>query len=204
MSVLKPEEKVLGERLRQIFENQLSLLVERGVPPVVISYLQSKWGELIVRAAKFTSFSDSLIFLPVVPLAFVGLPVSVSFIRRNAKSGATFLNPYKIWDMEITPSMPYYIFGVDSGKKFVGRPFEEDSKSIVRRHRHLLTTAEIIALAIHSDDLSLPDLAALGSRCWNGQAFPGLCQSGSITELIGCYLDDCNNRWSIPSCAQRF
>lgn len=204
MSASKPQNKVLEERLRQIFENQLVLLTERGAPPVVISYLQSKWKEVIVRAAGFADFPDGLIFLPVIPLVFVGLPVLVSFVRNNSKPGVTFLNPHKVWDVEIAPSMPYYIFGVDSGKKFLKRPLAEAGGLIARRHRHQLTSSEVISLAVYDKVSAIHDLAASGSRCWNGEAFPGLCCSGISSELIGYYLNEPNERWIVPSCSERF
>ncbi len=205
MSVFSnPEDKILKERLRQIFENQLAVLTERGAPLVAINYLQSKWQEVMARGANFSALPDNFVFLPVIPFVFVGLPVLVSFVRNNGRSGATFLDPRKVWDLETVPSMPYYIFGVDGGNRLLNRPSGKAEKSIVLRHRRRLTAAETISLAIQTDVLKHHNLDALGSRCWNGEAFPGLCRGDIAPELIACRLNEPNERWGAPSCVERF
>ena len=188
--------------LEKLFDSQIAILKNRGVPQQVLEALQNKKSPVVDKASKMTIGAGNIPFIPVIKPSYLGYYGLMSLVRNGAKDGYTYLNPSLITDKVETPNGLYYIYDVEDGETMRGKSPEAAEKLLKEQSRSPLTAAEVIALATHTDVLSRHFVDASGSRCDAG-CVPGLWLGGGRPRLDYGWADYAFSEWGSASCGSR-
>ncbi len=155
-----------GYNLGQIFNNQISILKERGVPEQIIERFNRQREAVIRKAGEMDIGEKRIPFLPVIRLAYSGyssllginsLMWAMSMVRNGNKKGYCRIEPSTIINKVRVPDGYYYIYGVriEEGYRI--------TKTIDSEPSSPLTLTEAISLCIVTDVFSWYDLCIVGS-----------------------------------------
>ena len=152
--------------LEQEVEDLLAKLAALGCPSSVLDSLRYLKSEAMIAAKKLVSRgknSGRIPILPVVPFSHVSVHDQMEMVKGSTWEGSVDVNASVLLD-NVSILYPYFIIDVEDGRIFRGRPLRDSLESISYDNRTPLTTAEGIALAIHSEVLRSHAIDLAGSR----------------------------------------
>lgn len=217
LDFLKSKSAPQIQSIEQLFENQLAILTKRGCPASIVEAFDRSKKQILTHALLITVAEGHISFLPVITPCYLGYHGLMAMVRHNNQSGLVECEVDRISDTEEVPARLYYIFDVDDGMEWEGRPPEIAHTLICQNKRLPTTTAEILSVARHTDLLEYHPLNAVGSRYasdrtpmiwlsvmgtdtdWRAQSF----KSKSDTPGLGWWYSSSPSRGGAPSCVSR-
>ncbi|HEY4510177.1 MAG TPA: hypothetical protein VJC15_04325 [Candidatus Paceibacterota bacterium] len=137
------------DSLSTLFEGQIQILIERGVPTSIIRSLTIQKNGIngVLEVATEMVMGDNHIpFLPVLPKGELSLDAQMmALVRNGEKMGYADPGAHLIRNSVVTPDYPYYLFDVEVRTMFLRGRAEG------RGLRHL-TVEEVIAVCVHGSE----------------------------------------------------
>ena len=159
-----------SDYLKQLFDVQIVIFKNRGVPEETIEALQNEKNVVVQNARGMTIGEGNIPFLPVIKpvyMGYYGYSRAMARVNNGGKTGYTLLKPAfacAFMDLLETPDNFYYIYDVEDGNATRGKSPEAAEKIFKQRSRSPLTAREVISLCILTDVLSRHGVWATGSR----------------------------------------
>jgi len=137
--------------LNNLFDGQISTLVDRGCPEGIITMLSEQKKHVVKEALNMQFEWGTFPFLPVIPLSFMTMHsqmhLTTSFDGK-VRGGVGF-DPSLVTDTVKTPSRPYFLLGV-SANALVAKKASDANRILSQRKRLPVTTQENIAIWVHA------------------------------------------------------
>lgn len=209
-------------KLVEYFDNQMETLKSRldlmNIPQEsILKFFLEKRVEICLKMEEvwkekypeetIESLAKKGIYLgiPIVPANWFGRGYNglMSMVRNGDKVGCTILNPSEIENIVEVPKAPYFIYDVESGRKYLGKSPEDAEILIKEDGRFCLTAEEGIMLCALTNTLSDHYVDCTGSRYIGSGGVPGVCLHGGVPGLDWDDLDDSGGRWGSASCRSR-
>jgi hypothetical protein len=193
--------------LEKLFDWQITILKNRGVPEQIIEALQSQKDMVVEEASEMTIGEGNIPFLPVIKSAYLGYYGLMSLVRNGDKQGNCYLNPTAITDEVQTPDQLYYIYDVEDGEATRGKSPEKAIEIFKKQSRFALTAAEVVNLCVITDVLPRHHVWASGSRYGRSDRVPLVSLDDDDQPELNWdylnYLDDSNVHRGSASCGSR-
>lgn len=150
---------------RDLFNLQIQTLKNRGCPAKITDAYAEAEKKIIEYAESIIFLEDHLLFMPVIPLYYIGYYGLASLMRYDDDThGDVYMDLSLLEDVKETPRRPYYIFNVEDGTEMIDRTPETAAIIIRQQNRFSATAAEAMNIAIHTDVLSHHSIGAVASR----------------------------------------
>ncbi|MEK7066845.1 MAG: hypothetical protein AAB949_00505 [Patescibacteria group bacterium] len=190
--------------LNVLFDSQIAILEDRGIPKQIIMALQG-WKDFVLeKTSKIAIGKGSIPFLPVITPIYLGYYGLMSKVQNGFGIGYSSIKPDAIIDGFGTSSDLYYIYDVEVGKATIGKSPEESRKIFKKQSRHPMTAVEIINLCIITKVLWRRSVWATGSRYAINEQTPIVFLDDLSNPVLGCFYDiNWNDNWGSPSCGSR-
>ncbi len=228
LDFLKSKSVPQSQSPEQLFESHLTTLVKRGCPPSIVESFDRSKAKILAHALLVTMGEGHIPFLPVITPCYLGYYGLMAMVRNKKQGGIVECEIERIVDTESVPSRLYYIFDVEGGMEWEGRPPEIAHTLICQNGRLPVTTAEAVSMALFTDVLVRHSLNAVGSRyasdrtpmVWLNVAMPvavpnsmhwtntieggaSLLKSELGKPALGWWYSSSPSQSGAPSCASR-
>lgn len=191
------------EELARHFDEQITILKDRGCPEQIIGLLTPQKNLVIPKASEIVFENGHIPFLPVIPQTYQNSYDLMAMVRNGNKQGHTYLNLATITDKIETPKGLYYIYNVEDGGSTKDKSPEKVREIFKEQSRSPLTAAEIIALCALTDVLSRHSVWAAGSCCDEPNRAPLIhLDIDSRPKLICFYINTSRMKWGSASCVR--
>lgn len=186
--------------VEQLFENQLEALCKHGCPDEVIREFLSKKGIVISKIGNMSVASRHVLFVPVIPVHYRTFHDQIAMIKSD-KKGFCFADTRPARDILKTPDRPYYLVDVNCDLHGVNARL---ARRIIRSaDRSPLTSAEVIALCIHTNILaSNTYLRAVGSK-YGFRKIPAVAYNYGKPVFCWDYTYNADGNGITPHCRVR-
>jgi len=154
--------------MRGHFQQLVQALADKKVPFKIISLFKEQEEKVLRRAAEipFVIGKEEIPFL-------MGIPANCLSFRRQAEIFNIVLSKSFLFYNRVPsviagkflrepgiPSKPYFLFGIENGRKNLGRSWETETRELEQRERHGLSVEELFALYIQNRVLATHSVLA--------------------------------------------
>lgn len=151
------------------FSRLIYSLSSKDITSSKIRTISKKENKVVERALELNIPTDRIPFLVVFPYKYISLESQLNLILDPRGSSGVEFNPENMMDESQKFNSPYFIFGVENGRRSQGIPCNDMKERFRKSNKFLpLTAAEVISVAMFDGSLEDRNLLALGSACKNG------------------------------------
>ncbi|MEK7580484.1 MAG: DUF5701 family protein [Patescibacteria group bacterium] len=182
-------EQIVGAATLDIRSIQLSRLIQLGY-------------------AKAAGLSNEA-FAKLIPVpenkknALLVIPANIISIDKQMElvgGSRNYLNLNSLKDTVLTPDRPYWIYGVENGKKMLGQSPDVCVKDFAKQSRRGLTVVEGINLVAQYPDLLKDHYIDLPGSRYGADYVPDLSLDDDEPGLYYSFSGDANSRYGSASC----
>lgn len=158
--------------MRGHFRQLIQTLSDKKISPKIISLFRIQEEDVLNLAAEipFMKGREEIPFLMGIPVNWLSFKVqagifniflSESFLYSDC---LPFTMPGEFLRESGIPSKPYFLFGIENGRKSLGRSWETEARELEQRERHGLSVEELFALHVQTRVLATHSVLACPKR----------------------------------------